>query len=156
MNNGFVITDIHSLVYGRHTGESRNPVTLQEEDKVAGFRVKPGMTEKKSLGFTLLEIMIALAIIGGLLVTLLYSLNYHFDIAEKHEFVTVATMLAKSKMIEIDQIPAATTGNFPDPYSGYHYETGVKDSSYPGVSELWVTVSKDKESVRLSELKEKK
>jgi general secretion pathway protein I len=105
-------------------------------------------------GFTLLEIMVSLAIIGGLLVTVLYSLNYHLGIAEKHEFLTVATMLAKNKIAEIDQLPAATKGEFPDPYSGYHYETGIKDSSYPGISEIWVTVSKDGENVRLTELKE--
>ena len=105
-------------------------------------------------GFTLLEIMVALAIIGGLLVTVLYSLNYHLGVAGKHEFVTVATMLAKNKMSVMDQIPAATSGEFPDPYAGYHYETGIKDSAYPGISEIWVTVSKDSENVKLSELKE--
>ncbi len=105
-------------------------------------------------GFTLLEIMVALAIIGGLLVTVLYSLNYHLSVAGKHEFVTVATMLAKNKMSVMDQIPAATSGEFPDPYSGYHYETGIKDSAYPGISEIWVTVSKNSENVKLSELKE--
>ena len=105
-------------------------------------------------GFTLLEIMVALAIIGSLLITVLYSLNYHLGIAEKHEFITVATMLAKNKLYEIDQIPAATNGDFPDPYTGYHYETGIKASSYPGLSEIWVTVSRDKENVRLTELKE--
>lgn len=105
-------------------------------------------------GFTLLEIMIALAIIGGLLVTVLYSLNYHLGIAERHEFLTVATMLAKNKISDLEQIPAAGKGTFPDPYSAYNYETGVKPSSYPGLSELWVTVSKDKESVKLSELRE--
>lgn len=105
-------------------------------------------------GFTLLEIMVALAIIGGLLVTVLYSLNYHLGIAEKHEFVTVATMLAKNKMSEMDQIPAATNGEFPDPYSGYHYETGIKASPYQGISEIWVTVSKNSDNVKLSELKE--
>ena len=49
-------------------------------------------------GFTLLEIMIAVAIIGGLLVSLIYSLNYHLGIAERHEFATVASLLAKDKL----------------------------------------------------------
>ncbi|MBF0557586.1 MAG: type II secretion system protein [Nitrospirae bacterium] len=109
---------------------------------------------KKTGGFTLLEIMVALAIIGSLLVTVLYSLNYHLGIAEKHEFVTVATMLARNKMSEMEQIPASRKGSFPDPYASYRYETGIKDSSYPGLSEMWVTVSRDKENVKLTELRE--
>lgn len=109
---------------------------------------------RKKAGFTLLEIMVALAIIGSLLVTVLYSLNYHLGIAEKHEFITVATMLAKNKMSDMEQIPSAGKGTFPDPYSAYNYETGVKDSSYPGLSEMWVTVSKDKENVKLTELRQ--
>ena len=42
-------------------------------------------------GFTLLEILIALAIVGGLLVTVIASLNYHLGIVERHETITVAT-----------------------------------------------------------------
>ena len=102
-------------------------------------------------GFTLLEIMIALAIIGGLLITVLHSLNYHLGIAERHETITMATILARSKLIEIEKIPAATTGDFPEPYNGYHYTTGVKDSPYPGISEISVTVGNGNENIRFTE-----
>jgi prepilin-type N-terminal cleavage/methylation domain-containing protein len=34
-------------------------------------------------GFTLLEVMISLAIVGGLLLTMIYSLNYHLGVAER-------------------------------------------------------------------------
>jgi general secretion pathway protein I len=107
-------------------------------------------------GFTLLEIMIALAIIGGLLITLLYSLNYHLGIAERHETLTIATMLAKSKLLDLQKSPAAAKGDFPAPYSAYHYTTEVKPSPYPGISEILVTVVNGKENVRLTEFIEKK
>jgi general secretion pathway protein I len=106
-------------------------------------------------GFTLLEVMLALAIVGGLLITLLYSLNYHLTIAERHETVTIATMLAKSKLIEIEKGPASASGDFPDPYTRYHYTTEVKDSVYPGIIEFSVTVVNGKENVKFSELIEK-
>src|SRR5208283_1820754 len=128
--------------------------------KVDGFVKRAiGKARKSSgimlaFGFTLLEIMVSLAIIGGLLVTVLYSLNYHLGIAEKHEFLTVATMLAKNKMLEIEISPRAGKGAFPDPYSAYNYETGMKNSSFPGLAEMWVTVSKDKEHVKVTELRE--
>lgn len=106
-------------------------------------------------GFTLLEVMLALAIVGGLLITLLYSLDYHLTIAERHETATIATMLAKSKLIEIEKGPTATNGDFPDPYAQYHYTTEVRDSAYPGIIEFSVTVVNGKENVKFSELIEK-
>ncbi|MBM4140842.1 MAG: type II secretion system protein [Nitrospira sp.] len=107
---------------------------------------------KDENGFTLLEIMISLAVIGGLLVTLLYTLNYHLSIAEKHEKVTVASLLAKAKMSEIEKNPAVTKGEFPEPYSGYRYVTGTKESPFPGFSVIYVVVSNGKEEVKLAEL----
>jgi general secretion pathway protein I len=103
-------------------------------------------------GFTLLEIMISLAVIGGLLVTLLYSVQYHLGIAEKHEVLTVSTILAKNKLMELEENPSTATGEFPGPYSGYRFVTGVKESQYPGISEIFIVVTKDKEDVMLSEL----
>jgi general secretion pathway protein I len=107
-------------------------------------------------GFTLLEIMIALAIIGGLLITLLYSLNYHLGIAERHETITIATMLAKSKLRDLEEKPAPVKGDFPDPYSAYHYAAEITESPYPGISEIRVTVGSGKEQVRFTEFIEKK
>lgn len=107
-------------------------------------------------GFTLLEIMLALAVVGGLLITLLYSLNYHLGIAESHETVTVASLLAKGKLLETENNPIASKGDFPDPYGQYHFTTEVKDSAYPGIVELSVTVVNGNETVKLSELMEKK
>jgi general secretion pathway protein I len=110
---------------------------------------------KRAEGFTLLEIMLALAVVGGLLITLLYSLNYHLGIAERHGTATIATMLAKSKLLELEKNPATTKGDFPDPYGRYRFTTEVKDSSYPGIVELSVTVVNGKEDVIFGELIEK-
>jgi general secretion pathway protein I len=103
-------------------------------------------------GFTLLEVMISLAIIAGLLVTLTYTLNYHLGIAGRQRGVTVCTYLAKAKLYEIELNPAAGKGVFPKPYSDYSYETTVKDSSFPGMSEISVVVRGGKEDMTLSEL----
>ena len=103
-------------------------------------------------GFTLLEIMISLAIIGGLLVTVIYTLNYHLGLAERQEFQTTATMLSKNKMAEAEKNPAASKGEFPEPYSGYRYETALNESPYLGVSVLSVVVSRGNEDFKLSEM----
>jgi general secretion pathway protein I len=102
-------------------------------------------------GFTLLEVLIALAIIGSLLVTLIYTLNYHLGIVERHENVTIATLLAKSKMADLENSPENSKGNFEAPYENYNYETFVKDSPYPDISEIVVVVRTGKEEVKMNE-----
>jgi general secretion pathway protein I len=102
-------------------------------------------------GFTLLEVLIALAIVGGLLVTLIYTLNYHLGIVERHETITVATLLAKEKINDLETTPVNEKGVFDAPYDKYTYETSVKDSSYPGISEIIVVVRSGKEEVKLNE-----
>jgi len=103
-------------------------------------------------GFTLLEIMISLAIIGGLLVTVIYTLNYNLGLAERQEFQTTATMLSKNQMAETEKNPVASKGEFPEPYTGYSYATTLSESPYPGISVLTVVVSRGNEDVKLSEM----
>jgi type II secretory pathway pseudopilin PulG len=100
--------------------------------------------------------MIALAIVGGLLITLLYSLNYHLGIAERQETLTIATMLARNELREIEASPAPSQGDFAAPYGAYHYTAEIMPSPYPGISEIMVTVVNGKESVKFTEFIEKK
>ena len=102
-------------------------------------------------GFTLLEILIALAIVGGLLVTLIYTLNYHLGLVERQETITVGTLLAKNKMTELEQSRENKKGVFDAPYGDYSYETFIKESPYTGVSEIIVVVKAGKEEVKLNE-----
>lgn len=110
------------------------------------------MKNKRSTGFTLLETMIALAIIGGLLVTLIYTLNYHLGIVDKHETITIASFLAREKINESGNFSEAKKGIFPEPYSSYSYELMREESAYPGISEISIIVRRDKEEVRFSKL----
>lgn len=103
-------------------------------------------------GFTLLEVMISLAIVGGLLVTLIYTLNYHLGIADRHGIITIATGLAKEKIYDMEKNPVESRGLFHEPYSNFSYETSVKDSPFYGMYEITVTVRNGKEDIRLSEL----
>lgn len=107
-------------------------------------------------GFTLLEVMVSLAIVAGLLVTAISSLNYHLGIAERHEFTTIATMLAREKLREAAQLPVADKGSFPEPHAAYTFATETKGTDYPGITLLSVTVSRGGDSVRFSEMVERK
>jgi len=103
-------------------------------------------------GFTLFEIMICLAIVGGLLMTLIYTLNYHLGIAERQVTVTTLTNFAKEKIYEMEKNPQVSRGNFPEPNASVSYETFIEDSVFPGMKEIRVVVKKEKESLGLSEL----
>lgn len=103
-------------------------------------------------GFTLLEVMVSVAIVGALLVTLLYTLNYHLGIAQRHEALTVAAMLGREKLIEVRRSTVGSEGDFPEPYEAYHYLAVVNGTSYPGIAEISVSVTNGKEKVILREL----
>jgi len=96
--------------------------------------------------------MVALAILSGLLVTLIYTLNYHLGIAERHETATVAMMLGREKLSDLGRETTDAKGRFEEPYSDYSYEIKVKESSYPGYPEVSVTVTNGGETVVLKEL----
>ncbi len=102
-------------------------------------------------GFTLLEVLISLAIISGLLVTLIYTVNYHLGIVEKQETITTGTMLAKKLISEMEGKPENKKGVFEKPYEHYSFETIVQDSPYPGISEFIVTVKSNREEIKLNE-----
>ena len=108
--------------------------------------------KRDEAGFTLLEIMIALAIVGGLLVTLIYTLNYHLDIAGRQETLTVASMLAKNKLLEMETANLAEQGEFPEPFNDFHYKTSISDTAFPGIRKISVVVSKGGEAVTFMEL----
>lgn len=106
----------------------------------------------RSNGFTLLEVMVALAVVGILLVGLLQTLNYHLDVASQHETRTVTTLLASRKLTETRKDPVASEGDFEDPYKDYHYKAELGESKFPGVGHITVTVTGHGERAVLREL----
>jgi len=106
-------------------------------------------------GFTLFEVMVSLAIVGGLLMTLIYTLNYHLGIAERQVTITTLTNLAKEKIYEMERNPQISRGNFPEPNIDVSYETFIENSAFPGMKEIRIVVRKDKEIMGLSELMRK-
>lgn len=102
-------------------------------------------------GFTLLEVLVSISIVGALLVTVIYTLNYHLSLVNKNKSLTIATFLAKDKLREMEINQISSKGHFKDQYNDYIYETDVKDSQYPGIKEIIVTVRHGKEEVKLNE-----
>jgi len=91
-------------------------------------------------GFTLLEVMIAVALMAIALVTLLGSQSQSVSFANSAKFETMAALLAQSKMSEIliqdaDSL-SSDSGNFGDDYPGYAWEATVSDISIEGLDAI--------------------
>lgn len=134
----------------KHKGTYSKSNEIREKDYHIHFTSHVFLFTKK--GFTLLEVLISVALISGLLVTLIYTLNYHLGIAERHEVITQATFLAKGKMYEMEKNPSVGKGQFSEPYSGFSFETRIKESVFPGMIEIAVIVKRDREEVQMGSL----
>lgn len=92
---------------------------------------------KQNSGFTLLEVMIAVALIAVALTALLGSQSQSVSFANSAKFETMAAMLAQSKMSEMtiqdSNSLASDSGNFGDDYPGYAWEATVSDISLEGI-----------------------
>jgi general secretion pathway protein I len=53
-------------------------------------------------GFTLLEVVIALTIMAGVILTVISSFNYHLSLAARDREETVSLLLARAKLEEIE------------------------------------------------------
>lgn len=91
-------------------------------------------------GFTLLEVIIAVAIIAIALTTLLGSQSQSVSFANSAKFETMAALLAQSKMSEIVIQEAdslfSDRGDFGDDYPGYAWDVAVSDISIEEVHSI--------------------
>jgi general secretion pathway protein I len=81
-------------------------------------------------GFTLLEVMIAMAILAITLVALYQSQSQSISMASDSRFLTTASLLAQSRMAEIDaaadpRAVVSANGDFGDDYPGYTWRLEV-------------------------------
>ncbi len=100
-------------------------------------------------GFTLLEVMIALAIVGIALVTLLGLETRTIQLAETQQRVTQATLLAQEKMTEIEIETGAQAlsgigeheGQFTAPFELYRWSVALEPTPLPAIEMVTVTVA---------------
>ena len=91
------------------------------------------MKDKKrnrDLGFTLLEVMVSLAIIAISLMAVLGSQSQGSSLANESKFDTTAALLAQSKMAEMEVRAlndlGSSSGDFGDDFPGYAWEVSVQ------------------------------
>ena len=83
------------------------------------------------LGFTLLEVMVAMAIIAIALMAVLGSQSQSLSLASEAKFGTTAAFLAQGKMAEIEagkpEDITSDSGDFGEDFPGYRWDLSVND-----------------------------
>ena len=105
-------------------------------------------------GFTLLEVMVALAIMAGVILTVLQSVNYHLDVLTAERDSTTLTILARSRLTELEQqgsLPQKSDGSFAPLHTDVTWHAELFPTQYPALQKLVVRVQRsgDKREVAL-------
>ena len=101
-------------------------------------------------GFTLLEIMIALAIIGITLVVVIHTVNFHANVLYENTLTTEMYQVAKEKMHELEMNPVKSKGKVEG--TGLQYESTVTNVEEMGLIELKTVIYGNGKEIVLSEL----
>ncbi len=100
--------------------------------------------QRSDKGFTLLEVMVALAIIATALVTLLGTHMMSLNLAQKNKEQSICTFLARQKMEELYTIPfdsvANDSGNFGADYPHYEWELDVEKGDIENLKKVKIIV----------------
>jgi general secretion pathway protein I len=91
---------------------------------------------QEAAGFTLLEVMIATAIIAIALVAALGSQSQSVSLASEAKFATTVAFLAQKKMAELEAEDLeglmSDSGDFGEDFPGYRWESEVDDATLEG------------------------
>ncbi len=106
-------------------------------------------------GFTLLEVMVALAIIAFAVVTYLHAQNMSVALLNDSTNTTVATLLAKDRMVALEGGDIAgeleREGTFDEPqYAAFRWKERIVPSPFPTIFEAHVEVFWDDNRSRRS------
>lgn len=100
-------------------------------------------------GFTLLEVMIALAIIGITLAVVLHTVNHHAEIMYQNTITTQMYQMAKEKMHDLEKDRTNSGGSLGELYT---YENRASRVEGSDLVELKTTVTGQGKEVTLTEL----
>lgn len=101
---------------------------------------------RSNKGFTLLEVMIALAILSLSLIALLSLRNSSIRLVEHSDRITTATLLAKAKMEDLPRPVQVgeSEGEFEgETYKGYKWKRVVSPTPFVFIKEVVVVVKWD-------------
>ncbi len=96
-------------------------------------------------GFTLLEVMVALAIMASVILTVLGSLNYHTGLLGAERDSTALTLLARTRLTELEQqagLAQRSEGTFTPLHPDIIWRAELFPTQYPTLQKLVVKVQR--------------
>ena len=116
------------------------------------FHPPPGLCARRG-GFTLLEVMIAMAILAITLVTVYQSQSQSISMASSSRFLTTASLLAQTRMAEIDAADprglVSANGDFGEGFPGYAWQLEVGEvNELPLLRRIALTVTNGRMATR--------
>ncbi|KAF0219748.1 MAG: hypothetical protein FD174_1761 [Geobacteraceae bacterium] len=105
-------------------------------------------------GFTLLEVMVALAILAGVILTVITSYNYHLAVIARDRQETEAVLLARARLDDPEFLKQEQkSGTFAPQHPEIAWVVGRTPADIPMVDRLTFTVSWDGERHKLTLVK---
>ena len=103
-------------------------------------------------GFTLLEVMIAMALLAIALVAVYQSQSQSLSMAGDSRFLTTASLLAQSRMSQIDAADpreiTAGNGEFGDDFPDYQWQLELVETEIDLLKKIVLTVTHKRMTVR--------
>ncbi len=113
----------------------------------------PPFSDSKKKGFTLIEVMIAIAIIAVALVVILHSYGLGVSMANVSQDFSLATLLAQGKMaeIELEGFPevGGEEGDFGEEYPRFTWRKRVTETPIEDLRKVTLTVSWDEKNLEV-------
>jgi prepilin-type N-terminal cleavage/methylation domain-containing protein len=129
--------------------EESHPEFISGSQKMPKLGTSQFRQVRHDNAFTLLEIMIALAIIGMTLMTVLHTANYHANLSNENTVVTQMTQLAKEKLYELEKSPSSSSGKIEG--TDFTYENVLSETDSPWIIELKTAIKGKGQEVVLNE-----
>jgi general secretion pathway protein I len=108
-------------------------------------RIFPLLFKAGKGGFTLMEVMIAMAILAIALVAIFQSQSQSIAMATDARFLTTSTLLAQSKMAEIEAMEPrnlkSENGDFGDGFPDYRWRLEVSNTEIDRVKRLEMSIT---------------
>ncbi len=104
---------------------------------------------KKIEGFTLIEVLVCVAVLGSIIGIITVLLNY-IDLYSTQNKLLKQYQIARELIME-DKIKE-DTGAIPSPYEGFSYKKIIKSTKYQNIYIYRVIVSDGKDSVILEKI----